>query len=100
MLIVAGTIGIDPTNRERAIAAAVEMMEATLKEPGCAAYTISADVSDPGAFHIFEEWQDQAALDAHFAMPHMAAFQEALGKVGVRGMTVSKYDVSSKGGLR
>jgi len=100
MLIIAGTISIDPANREIAASAANQMMEATLKEPGCAAYTISGDLSDPGSLHLFEEWQDQAALDAHFASPHMATFQEAIGKVGVRSMTVSKYEVSSKGPLR
>ena len=50
--------------------------------------------------HLFEEWQDQAALDVHFATAHMATFQDALGKIGVRSMSVSKYEVSSKGPLR
>jgi quinol monooxygenase YgiN len=100
MLIIAGTISIDPANREIAASAADQMMEATRKEPGCAAYTISGDLSDPGSLHLFEEWQDQAALDAHFATPHMASFREAMGKFGVRSMTVSKYEVSAKGPLR
>lgn len=100
MLIVAGEIEIDPAHREQAIAAAREMMEATRREAGCIGYVFSADLTDPGRFRIFEEWRDQAALDAHFAAPHMAAFQARVAGLGVRGMRIQKYQVASVGPLR
>lgn len=100
MLIVAGEIEIDPDRREEAIDAAREMMEATRREAGCLAYTFSADLADPGRFRIFEEWESQAALDAHFATPHMAAFQGRVAGLGVRGMRIRKYEVASVGPLR
>ena len=46
---------------------------------------------------MFEKWQSQADLDAHFATPHMAEFGAALGSCGVTGMDVKKYVVSSEG---
>lgn len=97
MLVIAGTISLDPAKREDAIAAAREMMTATQAEPGCISYTFSADLSDDGTFRLFEEWQDQAALDAHFQAPHMAAFQAKMGGFGIRGMDVKRYEVSSVG---
>ena len=97
MLIIAGHIRIDPASREAAIAAARAMMTETHKEKGCEAYTFSADFSDPGLFHLFERWESQTALDAHFKAPHMAAFQAAFGKLGVREMDVKKYTVSGVG---
>jgi quinol monooxygenase YgiN len=100
VLIVAGEIEIDPARREDAIAAAREMMDATRREPGCTAYVFSADLADPGRFRIFEEWESQAALDAHFAAPHMAAFQGRIGALGVRGMRIQKYEVARAGPLR
>ena len=100
MLIVAGEIEIDPANRETAVAAALEMMEATRREPGCLSYTFSADLAHPGRFRIFEEWKSQAALDEHFASPHMAAFQARVAGLGVKGMKVQKYEVASVGPLR
>ena len=100
MLVIAGTISLDPAHRDAAIEAAKEMMAATLEEPGCLAYAFSADLSDPGEFRIFEEWQDEAALDAHFAAPHMAAFQAKMGGFGIRGMNVQRYEVSSVGPIR
>jgi quinol monooxygenase YgiN len=100
MLVIAGTVSLDPAHRDAAIEAAREMMAATHEEPGCISYVFSAALDDPGEFRIFEEWQDQAALDAHFQMPHMAAFQAKLGGFGVRGMNVQRYEVSSVGPLR
>ena len=100
MLIVAGEIEIDPLHREPAIAAALEMMEATRREPGCISYSFSADLAHAGRFRIFEEWESQAALDLHFGSPHMAAFQARVAGLGVKGMNVKKYDVASVGPLR
>jgi quinol monooxygenase YgiN len=100
MLVIAGEIEIDPARRESAVTAALRMAEATRKEAGCTQYVFSGDLSDPGCFRIFEEWESQAALDAHFASPHMAAFQTAIAGLGVRSMTIRRYEVSSFGPLR
>jgi quinol monooxygenase YgiN len=99
MLVIAGTIHIDPDKRDAAIAAATEMMERTRQESGCVAYVFSADLSDPGAFHLFEQWESQAALDAHFDAPHMAKFQGQIGGLGLRDMKVQRYEISSVGPL-
>jgi quinol monooxygenase YgiN len=100
MLIVAGVIQID-SNRSAAAAEAFEQMRvATLNEPGCIEYQAYADRADPGTLFMFEKWKDQAALDAHFASPHMVAFGAALAGLGLRGMDVKKYVVSSEGQVR
>jgi DNA polymerase-4 len=62
--------------------------------------TFSADLTDPGRFYIFERWESQAALEQHFAAPHMARFQQALGPLGVKELAVQRYDVSKVGPLR
>jgi len=99
MLIVAGVIQIDPARRDAAGEAFEKMRAATLKEEGCLAYQAYADRSDAGTLFMFEKWKDQAALDAHFTSPHMAEFGAALGGLGVRGMDVKKYVVSSEGSV-
>ena len=100
MLIIAGKIRLDPQNRETADAAAIEMMAETRKEPGNLSYTFSSDLADPGTVYIFEEWESQQTLDAHFKMPHMARFQGIIGGLGVLEMSVQKYQVSSVGPIR
>lgn len=100
MIVIAGHFVLDPTKQDAAIAAAREMQAETRKEPGCISYTFSADLDLPGAFRIFEEWESEAALTAHFAAPHMAKFQKAAGGLGVREMKVQRYEVSKVGPVR
>lgn len=99
MLVIAGTISIDPAKRDVAIAAARDLMAETRKEPGCIAYVMSGDFDDPGCLRLFEEWESQQALDAHMKAPHMAKFQAQIPQLGFRGMKVERYEVSSKGAL-
>jgi quinol monooxygenase YgiN len=100
MFVIAGEIEIDPAQREAAVTAALRMMEETRKETGCISYSFSGDLAESGLFRIFEEWESQQALDAHFASPHMATFQTTVGGLGVRRMTIKRYEVSSVGPLR
>jgi quinol monooxygenase YgiN len=97
MLVVAGSLKLDPAKFEEARAAALEIMAATRQEAGNINYVFTESLDEPGTIHIFEEWESQAALDAHFEEPHMAAFQAKVGGFGVKEMKVQKYEVSSVG---
>ena len=100
MIVIAGHVALDPTHREQAVAAAREMMSETRREKGCISYTFSADLDEPGRFRIFEEWEGDEALRAHFASSHMARFQKAVGGLGVKEMAVQRYEVAKVGPLR
>ena len=95
MLIVAGTITIDPADVDRMRVAAAEMMAATHEEPGCIEYVFSISVADPGTVNIFEVWESAADLEAHFEMPHMATFRETLSTLTITDRSISRYEVSS-----
>jgi quinol monooxygenase YgiN len=97
MIVVAGTIHIDPSNRAAADAAFERVRAATLKEPGCIAYQAYADRADAGVIFMFEKWESPEALARHFQTPHMAEFGAAMGGFGVKGMDVKKYEVTSEG---
>lgn len=100
MIVIAGHVALDPQQHEKAEAAAREMMSETRKETGCISYTFSADLEAPGRYRIFEEWENDEALGAHFASPHMARFQKAVGALGVKEMQVQRYEVAKVGPLR
>jgi quinol monooxygenase YgiN len=68
------------------------MVEATRQEEGCLHYAFARDMNDPDIIRISERWVDQAALDAHFASPHMAAFGAGLAQVERLGSDVRLYD--------
>ena len=49
----------------------------TRQEPGCLSYEIFQNFADPCDFTFVEEWANDAALDAHWAAPHV---QDALAR--------------------
>ena len=48
------------------------------EEPGCRFYQAYRDPAEPRVFHIFEIYDDEAAVEAHGASEHFQAF--ALGQ--------------------
>lgn len=95
MLVVAGRITVKPERREDAVRLALDVAAETRKEAGCLSYRFYADLEDPGAFFIFEEWRDQAALTAHFATPHMATFIAQVPELIAGPPTITRYEVAS-----
>jgi quinol monooxygenase YgiN len=95
MLVVAGRIAVRPECRADAVRLALEVAEATRAESGCLSYRFYADLEDPGRFFIFEEWRDAAALDAHFATPHMATFLAQVGGLIAAPPEITRYEVAA-----
>ncbi len=91
-ILVTGTLDLDPAKRDEFIAAAQAVMEGSQAEAGCERYVFSADLLDPGKFHVSEQWVDQAAIDAHGGAPHFQGFMAAMGGFGVTGATILRWD--------
>lgn len=47
-----------------------KMEELSRKEPGCRAYICQQSTENPQHFCFYEQYDDRAALDAHWASPH------------------------------
>lgn len=92
MLIVAGTITMDPEKIDIAMAAAHKAAAATHEEPGNLDYVFSVDTATPGTVRVFEMWESEEALAHHFTTPHMAEFIGAMGDFGVTGTSIMKYE--------
>lgn len=91
IVLVTGVIDLDPTNRDAAIAALNEVMAATRQEDGCEHYCFSADLTDPGRFHLSEQWTSVDHLNAHLGSPHIAAMFGKMGEFGVTGTSITKW---------
>lgn len=97
MLIVAGTITFDPANQASMIEATNVVSAATRNEAGCISYEFTADLNREGRFHLFEEWEDEASLLAHFETPHLATFYAVLQESGLETRDINRYYISSYG---
>ena len=51
----------------------------TRKEAGCINYDLHQAADNPSLFLLYENWESQAALDKHLAMPYI----QSLGEKGV-----------------
>lgn len=83
MIIVTGQFELPADGVDAAKAAASDMMRETAKEDGCIHYRFYQDVEVATTFRVYEEWESEARLKAHFDTPHMAVFRAALGEIGL-----------------
>jgi quinol monooxygenase YgiN len=100
MLIVAVVFEFAPGGFERIKDEIMDAIENSRKEEGARIYDWAMDVTAPNRAIIFEVWDDQAALDAHFTHPYMDTLVAALSAANIRGDLVHYsaeiYDVSGK----
>lgn len=99
MLLIAGTFRIQAEDREAAVEIMQWMMAETSKEDGCVSYTMSADFADTTLIHLFEEWESDEHVQAHFVAPHMKVFREKLSTLGPIERSIYRYDEPEKSPL-
>jgi quinol monooxygenase YgiN len=93
-ILIAGTVDVDPEQREAALAAAEPLLEPTRAQPGCIAYLWAADPAVPGRILVYERWSGRDELAAHFAGPWYRRMLETIGRHGLRGADVAKFEVA------
>ena len=91
MLIVLAKAKVGDGDLEKARAVIADMVAASNAEEGCIAYAFTQDLGDPSILHIVEKWQDEAALAAHFATPHMAAFGAGIAGLDFQVLEALKF---------
>ena len=91
MLIVLAKAKVTAAALEQALSTIAEMVADSNAEEGCIAYAFTQDVLDPTVLHIVEKWQDDAALAAHFATPHMAAFGAGIAGLDFQVVEALKF---------
>jgi quinol monooxygenase YgiN len=93
VIIIAGSLSFDPADREDVLASLAEVTAASRGDAGCVEYFWSEDLGAPNTFRFFECWDSQAALDAHLAAPHEAAFGER-NLSRLTGATATTYEAT------
>jgi quinol monooxygenase YgiN len=83
MIIVMGTVRLQPEALLAAKPHMRAMLDASSAEPGCLHYAYSQDLFDPGLFHVIEQWRDREALKLHFQTPHMTAWRAVWPNLGI-----------------
>lgn len=69
------------------------LIEPTRKEPGCIAYHLLENRSDPTDFTFVEIWSDGDALDAHLQTEHFLAAAALLPDLVAAEPDIRRYSV-------
>jgi len=64
VVIVAGHIIVDPSQRDDYLSGCVDVVRQGRAATGCLDFALSADLVDPGRVNILERWESQAAVEA------------------------------------
>ena len=70
-VVLVARYSVKPGSLDAVLAALTRMAPLVRQhEPGCLTYRVNRANDDPNVLLLYEEYADQAALDAHVASPH------------------------------
>lgn len=85
MIIISATLDFaTQVDRDLAVERTTPVQLATrVDEAGCVSYCFAADPAVPTRIQVYELWDDEASLVAHFKHPNYEAMKEVLGGIGI-----------------
>lgn len=95
MIVVHASFPLDPDSREEALELVDDLVTESQAEDGMIDYRAATDVSDPNVVRVFEQYEDEAALEAHSQSDHFREFAAALPDLLAGEPTVTRFDVDS-----
>jgi quinol monooxygenase YgiN len=74
-MVVLAVIWMAKTGQESEVAALLsKLTEAARQEPGCTMFQVHRHRTEPRRFFIYEQYKDDAALEAHRNTPHFLQY--------------------------
>ncbi|WP_254832091.1 putative quinol monooxygenase [Haloglomus salinum] len=96
MIVLNASIPIDPDSRDTAIEAATELAQQSREEDGVIDYRVALDVEDDTTLRIFEQYEDDDAVQSHMGSDHFEAFQGHIPEFVAGDVELHRFDVSEK----
>ena len=86
----------DPSRRDAVVAQSAAIQRATREdEPGCLVYCFAADPCEADLIQVYELWEDEASLAAHFEHPNYTAMREMLATAGLASAVSRKHRIDA-----
>lgn len=94
--VEAAIVLADPSKRAALVEASAPIQKATRDdEPGCLVYCFAADPVQPELIQVYELWEDEASLAAHFEHPNYHAMRELLNGAGLASAVSRKLRIDA-----
>jgi quinol monooxygenase YgiN len=85
MVVLAVTWMANPGHEAEVAEIFIKLQEASRQEPGCLMYIVHRHRTDPRVFFIYEQYRNDAALEAHRQSTHFQQYAiTALKDIGER----------------
>jgi quinol monooxygenase YgiN len=78
MILVTGSIVARQDSFGEVLRLSLEHVERSRREGGCISHAVHVDAQNAQRLFFFEQWADEAALRAHFAVPATREFVKSL----------------------
>lgn len=92
MITVWGAIEAAPDHLAEVRRLSLEHVHRSRAEPGCISHSVQSDLENPNRLVFFEEWEDMAALQKHFAVPASGEFVRRAAALAVGPPDMKIYE--------
>ncbi len=75
MIVLIVHMTVKPGTEQECIKEFSQMIKLTHKEPGCVQYIVQQSTENSQHFCLYEQYVDQAAVDAHSTAPYFISYQ-------------------------
>jgi quinol monooxygenase YgiN len=102
VVIILGTLDVDPARRDMFVAAQAEEAAASRAERGCVEWTMLLDAERPEIVRLLEVWADAAAFEQHLDVLEERKPTENVDPAvaaAVRGVELTRHDVATSSAL-
>jgi len=94
MIVLHAEAPIASEHREDALETIRDLVEQSRAEDGMIDYRATTDIEDPDTVRFFEQYEDEAALEAHMETDHYLSFAKSLPEWLAGEPEVLKFEVS------
>ena len=97
--IIYAEIDVQDEKRPVLLKALTPLIEKVRAQKGCVRYDWNMHSSNKGRINVYEEWENEAALSAHFAGDNFKAMGAKIGEFGVLGSKARKFSIHQEGAV-
>ena len=95
-IIICAIISVEAKQRENLLSLLQSRLPAVQQQMGCIRYDWAADSAIDTQVNVYEEWESEAALEAHFAGDNFASIGKAMREFGILGASANKFLVKAE----
>ena len=96
MIVITGSFVAQAKHYDELEALSLEHVRRSRLEPGCIAHGVHRYVENPLRLVFLEKWEDQAAVDAHFAVPASRDFVRRAVALAEGSPSIEVFEVAAR----